>query len=218
MAAAKRMRLHPEQRRKQILQCARMLFVERGYEPVSTADVARAAGVTTALVHHYFGGKRGLYLAVARWIVETARDVSSTVVDSDDPVDVRVAATIDAWLDYLEREGSAWMSVTGYGELVDPEIADLATAARETCAARMLRSYADLVPDTPATRFAVRSFIALNEAVSRELLDRKITRTQAHALLTSMLVNILLHAAPALDAASMDSADTRFESSSAGLS
>ena len=209
MSAGKRVRLHPEQRRKQILECARMLFVERGYEPVSTSDVARAAGVTTALVHHYFGGKRQLYRAVARWIVETARDVSSTVVDSDDPVEARVAATIDAWLDYLEREGSAWVSVTGYGEAVDPEIAALAVQARETCAARMLRSYSDLLADTPEARFAVRSFIALNEAVSRELLDGKVTREQAHALLTTTLLNMLLHVAPALDSGSRPGVDAR---------
>jgi AcrR family transcriptional regulator len=184
----------------QILECARTLFVERGYEAVSTSDVARAAGVTTALVHHYFGSKRQLYRAVARWIVATARDVSSTAVDVGRPVEERVSATIDAWLDYLEREGSAWVSVTGYGELIDREIAVLAARARETCAARMLRSYADLVPDTPATRFAVRSFIALNEAVSRELLDHKVTRAQAHSVLTRTLLNTLLHVAPAVEA------------------
>ena len=177
-----------------------MLFIERGYEAVSTADVARAAGVTTALVHHYFGSKRELYVAVVQWIVETARDVSTGVVKSDEPLQARVESMIDAWLDYLEEDGSAWVAVTAYGEIVDPEITALAERARQTCAERIVRSYAEFIPDTPTARFAIRSFIALNEAVSREWLDGKVSREQAHLLLVETLLHILSDVTPALDA------------------
>jgi hypothetical protein len=91
--------------------------------------------------------------------------------------------------------------VTAYGEIVDPEITALAARARETCAERLLRSYAEFVPDTPTMRFAIRSFIALNEAVSRELLDGKVTREQAHTLLTRTLLHILLDVAPLIEPA-----------------
>ena len=57
-------RLPPAQRRSQILEHARRLFAQRPYQEVSSADIAREAGVTRALVHHYFGGVRDVYLVV----------------------------------------------------------------------------------------------------------------------------------------------------------
>ena len=57
-------RLDPAQRREQMLDAANDLFAERGYEEVSVEDIARAAGVTRGLVHHYFGGRTEVYIAL----------------------------------------------------------------------------------------------------------------------------------------------------------
>src|SRR5690348_10819125 len=57
-------RLSPEARRQHIIEAARGVFSEHPYSAVSTAEVAEAAGVARSLVHHYFGGIRGLFLAV----------------------------------------------------------------------------------------------------------------------------------------------------------
>jgi AcrR family transcriptional regulator len=46
------------------LAAARRLFAERGYDAASVRDIAGAAGVDAALVHHYFGTKQKLFLAV----------------------------------------------------------------------------------------------------------------------------------------------------------
>ena len=46
--------------REQILDAARRLFGERGFEDVSVRDVTQAAGVNLASVSYYFGGKEGL--------------------------------------------------------------------------------------------------------------------------------------------------------------
>ena len=57
-------RLSPTERRDQILDAANTLFAERGYEGASIEDIATAAGVTRGLVHHYFGGRKEVYLAL----------------------------------------------------------------------------------------------------------------------------------------------------------
>ena len=57
-------RLEAAQRRDQILGAANALFAERGYDEVSIEDIASAAGVTRGLVHHYFGGRKEVYLAL----------------------------------------------------------------------------------------------------------------------------------------------------------
>lgn len=46
--------LSAEQRRAHILRAARRLFIERGFETVRMGDVARAAGVSRALVYAHF--------------------------------------------------------------------------------------------------------------------------------------------------------------------
>lgn len=51
-------------RKDQILEAAAGLFAESGYYKTTTADVARAVGVTQPYVFHFFKSKEQLYLAV----------------------------------------------------------------------------------------------------------------------------------------------------------
>jgi AcrR family transcriptional regulator len=49
--------------RKRILDRAVALFAERGSDGVSTRELSAAAGVSLAMVNHYFGSKDALYVA-----------------------------------------------------------------------------------------------------------------------------------------------------------
>jgi AcrR family transcriptional regulator len=49
--------------RDDIIRAARETFAEEGYSGTSLRAVARAAGVDAALIHHYFEGKAGLFIA-----------------------------------------------------------------------------------------------------------------------------------------------------------
>lgn len=50
--------------RETILDAAEALFSQHGFYGVTIREVAREAGVDTALIHYYFGAKRGLFDAV----------------------------------------------------------------------------------------------------------------------------------------------------------
>jgi AcrR family transcriptional regulator len=50
--------------REALLDAARVLFAERGYDRATLREVSERAGVDAALIARYFGGKEGLYLAV----------------------------------------------------------------------------------------------------------------------------------------------------------
>ncbi|MBK7975993.1 MAG: TetR/AcrR family transcriptional regulator [Deltaproteobacteria bacterium] len=52
-----------EATRRKVLGAASLLFAEHGVDGVSVRDVARDAGVSLGLVHHYFGSKDALYQA-----------------------------------------------------------------------------------------------------------------------------------------------------------
>jgi AcrR family transcriptional regulator len=57
-------RMTAEERRHAILMAAQPLFAARGFEGVTTREVAEAAGVSEALLYRHFQGKADLYDAV----------------------------------------------------------------------------------------------------------------------------------------------------------
>lgn len=55
---------------QEILRAAKACFAERGFRGTSMREVARRAGVTQPLIHHYFGSKDELSRAVLRVALE----------------------------------------------------------------------------------------------------------------------------------------------------
>ncbi|MCX4698891.1 TetR family transcriptional regulator [Streptomyces sp. NBC_01373] len=75
----RRRRTESADTRDRILAVAREEFSERGYEQTSVRGIAKAAGVDSALVHHYFGTKEKVFEAaieVALAPALTGRDVA----------------------------------------------------------------------------------------------------------------------------------------------
>ncbi|MFN7940958.1 MAG: TetR/AcrR family transcriptional regulator [Thermoanaerobaculia bacterium] len=52
-------------RRRAMLDAARELFLERGFEGTSVVDVVRRSGGSLATLYHWFGSKEGLFEAIA---------------------------------------------------------------------------------------------------------------------------------------------------------
>jgi AcrR family transcriptional regulator len=68
--------------RSGIVAAAREVFAERGYDGASIRQIAASAGVDPALVHHYFGTKEQLFLAVVQPPVSPA-DLVPRIVAGD---------------------------------------------------------------------------------------------------------------------------------------
>jgi len=58
-----RVRLAASERRASVLDCACRVFSEGSYRGTTTAEIARAAGVTEPVLYRHFDSKRDLYLA-----------------------------------------------------------------------------------------------------------------------------------------------------------
>ena len=52
------------ERREQLIEVARGLFAERGFEGSAIEEVANRAAVSKPIVYEHFGGKEGLYAVV----------------------------------------------------------------------------------------------------------------------------------------------------------
>ncbi|MFG2937859.1 TetR family transcriptional regulator [Streptomyces sp. NPDC048282] len=67
--------------RDRILVAAREEFAERGYEKTSVRAIAKAAGVDSALVHHYFGTKDQIFEAAISVAFAPALNAPAAIAD-----------------------------------------------------------------------------------------------------------------------------------------
>jgi AcrR family transcriptional regulator len=67
--------------RDRILGAAREEFSERGYEKTSVRGIAKAAGVDSALVHHYFGTKEQVFEAAVEIAAAPALNAPDAIAE-----------------------------------------------------------------------------------------------------------------------------------------
>jgi len=73
--------------RERLLEAARRLFAERGFEDVTVREICRAAGANLALVNYYFGDKLGLYLEVVNQAIAAVRGFNSSAMNAPEGSD-----------------------------------------------------------------------------------------------------------------------------------
>ncbi|MFC4127610.1 TetR/AcrR family transcriptional regulator [Nocardia rhizosphaerae] len=86
-------------------QAGRSLFAERGFAGTSAEQLVAAAGVTRGALHHHYGDKRGLFLAVLEQVeTEATAEIAAAVatIDSDDVV-AGMTAGLACFLDICAR-------------------------------------------------------------------------------------------------------------------
>jgi TetR/AcrR family transcriptional repressor of mexJK operon len=82
-----------------ILDAARTMFLERGYDATSLDDVATASGVSKTTVYNNFADKEALFRAVVLSVTATAEQIIMTLtgtLDGDGPASQRLTAVARA--------------------------------------------------------------------------------------------------------------------------
>ncbi|WP_442932298.1 TetR/AcrR family transcriptional regulator [Micromonospora sp. NBC_01699] len=79
--------------REAILGAARDAFAERGFDGASIRTIAAGAGVDPALVHHYFGTKNELFMAVLKVPFNPAELLPQIVAGGADGIGERLVGT-----------------------------------------------------------------------------------------------------------------------------
>ncbi|MFE7869902.1 TetR family transcriptional regulator [Micromonospora humida] len=79
--------------REAILAAARSAFAERGFDAAPIRQIATAAGVDPALVHHYFGSKEELFRATVDIPVDPAALLPAVLAGDPDGIGERLVRT-----------------------------------------------------------------------------------------------------------------------------
>ncbi len=183
-------RLAPARRSDEILDAANELFAERGYDEVSVEDIAHAAGVTRGLVHHYFGGRKEVYIALLERIGAQREEQIPPPVGRS--ARARLADTVSRWLDWTEQNRTVWLATLGRGEdIADPDIRRVVTDLVSRAVALLAAHHADIADDSPRLRYALECWTGLNRAATRRWLQGEATREQTHELIASTLEHVL---------------------------
>ncbi|AHH15415.1 putative transcriptional regulator, TetR family [Nocardia nova SH22a] len=93
----------------------RRLFAERGYTAVSAEEIVAAAGVTRGALHHHYGDKRGLFVAVLEQLeVDNTEEIRRIVADLPDSTDTLAAMAIGlhAFLEISRRPESVRIAMS----------------------------------------------------------------------------------------------------------
>ena len=184
-------RLSPDARRRQIIDTARRLISEHGNAGISTADVAEAAGVTRALVHHYFRGIDELLDAVTQQLLDNVKSVALGA-ETGIPVQERVPHNVVAMLDMIEANRDLWLAADLGPNSARPRL----TPVREVMLENILAYNADIIADTPWARLCLIGYLASAETVARCWLLGEASREDAERALTDTLLHLLLHTIP----------------------
>jgi AcrR family transcriptional regulator len=155
VGAESRRRLSPADRRNELLALGAEVFGQRPYDEVRIDEIAERAGVSRALMYHYFPDKRAFFAAVVQAEGERLFEATSTPPEPGQSLFGQLRAGVLAYLRYDEEHPhGAWAAYMGLGR-TDP----------------VLRGVDDVDNDRQADRIMGR----IGDAVS-EPLDAKVER------------------------------------------
>jgi AcrR family transcriptional regulator len=188
-----RTRLAVDERRDQLIALGRRIFAARPYDEISIDDIAEAAGISKGLLYHYFSSKRRFYVETVRASFAEMRRL--TEPNPSLPPIERLEASLDAYLDYIARNGKSYENMIRSGIGADPEVVALIEAERKIVLDRVLASLG-IVDAPPAIRMAIRGWIGFIDAVCLDWVqhDEDVTREAARTLLSSSLHAALVSA------------------------
>ncbi len=158
----RRTRLTPQERRTKLIALGVAALADRPLEALTIEHLSAQAGVSRALLFHYFGSRQGMHHAV----VLTARDsmLHATEPQPDlDPLD-RLRDTLERIVRFVRDHRGTFYSLVRGAASGDPEVREVVEQARAAQADRLIAVFLELgMPDSELLRIALRSWVAFAE-------------------------------------------------------
>jgi AcrR family transcriptional regulator len=143
-------RLPRSARRAQLLVAAQEVFVRAGYHAAAMDEIADAAGVSKPVLYQHFPSKLELYLALLDQhsgdLVDAVRGALASTTDNK----LRVAATMAAYFEFVDRAGQPFRLVFESDLTNEVAVRERVDAVTERCAeaiAEVISEDTSLPPD-----------------------------------------------------------------------
>src|SRR3954465_3119467 len=147
-------RLQVDERRRQLLELCARLFATHSYSELSMARIAREAGISKALLYHYFPSKQDFFVATLQQGAEEIR--RRTEPDPDLPPFEALAGSLEGYLGWIEENETAYRRLMeGAGSV--PEAKVLVDGIRDATAARILAGVRPGAAAAPRQRTPLRA-------------------------------------------------------------
>jgi AcrR family transcriptional regulator len=183
-------RLPTDERRAQLLELAERLFATHTYGELSMARIAREAGISKALLYHYFPSKQDFFGATLQEAVGDL--VARTEVDPALAPAEQLTASLDAYLDWIEAHTVAYEKLMRTA-MEEAWVRELVDEVRDRTAERILDG---ITPPQgrlpPVARTAVRSWLWFMDGACLDWIAHgDVTRPELLGLLLGTLVGAL---------------------------
>jgi AcrR family transcriptional regulator len=182
-------RLDVDERRRRLLARGAELFERFSYDELSMARIAREAGISKALLYHYFPSKQAFFAAT---LEQAAGELAAAVEpDPSRPPVEQLTHSLDVYLAWVESHADA------YGKLMRsvgavPEVHEIVDRVRRETADRIVAGIAgggEAAPPAPALRAAVRGWLWFMDGVLEDWLEhRDLDRGELRSLLLGTLL------------------------------
>jgi AcrR family transcriptional regulator len=149
-------RLDVDERRRRLLELGRELFAQHSYEELSMARIAREAGISKALLYHYFPSKQDYFAATLATAAEHLREL--TEPDLSLPPIEALTNSLDAYLGWIEDNQLAYTKFI-QGATSHAEVRALIDQVRDATSARIVEGIAAGRPYPGQVRAAVRAWL-----------------------------------------------------------
>src|SRR5919106_3722796 len=128
-------RLQVDVRRRQLLELGTELFARHSFGELSMARIAREAGISKALLYHYFPSKQDYFVATLQ---QGAEEIARrTEPDPGLPPFDALAGSLDAFLGWIEENETAYRKLMESVGSV-PDVKALIDDIRDATSARIL--------------------------------------------------------------------------------
>jgi AcrR family transcriptional regulator len=174
-----------DERRRRLLELGAELFASHSYPELSMARIAKEAGISKALLYHYFPSKQDFFVATLR---QGAQEISRrTQPDPDLPPLEALAGSLDAFLGWIEENERAYLKLMESVGSV-PEVKAMIDQIRDATSARILDGLGAGDPPPPKMRTAARAWLwYMDGAILDWLEHRDLSRAELRDLLLGSL-------------------------------
>jgi AcrR family transcriptional regulator len=182
-------RMPRRERRAQLLESALEVFVAQGYHAAAMDDIAERAGVSKPVLYQHFPGKLDLYLALLDASCDTIIDNCRVALSATQDNKQRVAATMDAFFEYVAGDSGAFRLVFESDLTNEPAVREHVERVTTECAdliAHVIHDDTGL-PDT-ASRLLAVSLVGMAQVSARFWLSEAggISKSDAAALVAGL--------------------------------